>query len=147
MRRSLLLAVPLLFVAVAGEAQAQDWRPPSSQMPMMPRSSEIRGDDWLGSRSEWFRGLDRVAGVAASGLRASGEPRGGSEFVQVARFTSGPLPVVVWSDRNGDNRADIIEIFRGGSVVVQLIDADYDGNANVIRTYDASGELINQERF
>lgn len=146
MRLSLLLVAPLLFLPASAEAQAPDWRPPSSEMPMMPRTAEIQGD-WLGSRSEWFQGLDRIAGVAASGLRASGEPRGSSDYVQVARFTDGPLPVVVWSDRNGDNRADVIEIFRGGGVVVQLIDADYNGSANVIRTYDSAGELIDQERL
>ena len=38
--------------------------------------------------------------------------------------TSGPLPVVIWSDRNGDDRADIIEIFRSTtkeSVMIMLI--------------------------
>ena len=146
MRRSLLFALCLLLLPAAASAQASDWRPPSTQMPMMPRVTEIRGD-WQSGRAEWFRGIDAVSGVAASTLRASGEPSSGSGFVHVARFTSGPLPVVVWSDRNGDNRADIIEIFRSGSVVIQLIDADYDGNANVIRTYDANGELVNQERL
>lgn len=144
MRLSLLLAALLLLLT--GAAQAQDWRPPSSEMPMMPRVSEIRGE-WLGPRAEWFRGLEEVAGVSASGLRAAGDARGGGEYVQVARFTSGPFPVVVWSDRNGDNRADMIEIFRSGSVVVQLIDADYDGRANVIRRYDGAGTLVNQERL
>ncbi|HEX6070682.1 MAG TPA: hypothetical protein VFZ18_12680, partial [Longimicrobiaceae bacterium] len=67
--------------------------------------------------------------------------------VQVVRFTSGPLPVVIWSDRNGDDRADIIEIFRSGGVIIQLIDADYDGRANVLRTYDSDGELVRQERL
>lgn len=146
MRRLLLLFVPLLLLPAVASAQAPDWRPPSSQMPMMPSAAEIRGD-WLGPRADWFRGLDNVAGVAASGLRASGEPRSGSDFVQIARFTNGPLPVVIWSDRNGDDRADIIEIYRGGGVIIQVIDADYNGSANVIRTYDASGELINQERL
>src|SRR5690606_7193267 len=103
--------------------------------------------DWLGSHSEWFRGLDGIAGVSASSLRASGEPRGGSEHVQIARFTSGPLPVVVWSDRNGDDRADMVEIYRSGGVIIQVIDADYDGNANVIRRYGPGGDLLSQERM
>jgi hypothetical protein len=145
--RRLLLLVPLLVLAPSvASAQAPSWRPPSAEMPMMPRAAEIQGD-WLGSRAGWFRGLDDVAGVSASGLRASGEPRSGSEHVQIARFTTGPLPVVIWSDRNGDDRADIIEIFRSGGVIIQVIDADYNGSANVIRTYDAEGELINQERL
>jgi hypothetical protein len=146
MFRPLLLASLLLLLPAAAHAQGPSWRPPSSEMPAMPTAAEIRGD-WLGSRADWFRGLDGVAGVSASSLRASGEPRGGSDQVQVARFTSGPLPVVIWSDRNGDGKADIIEIFRSGGVIVQVIDADYDGGANVIRTYDASGELISQERM
>lgn len=146
MRRSLLFVLGLLLLPIAANAQTSSWRPPSNQMPMMPRATELRGD-WLSPRAEWFRGMDAVSGVSASSLRASGEPSSGSGYVQVARFTSGPLPVVVWSDRNGDNRADIIEIFRSGGVIIQLIDADYDGSANVIRTYDANGELINQERL
>jgi hypothetical protein len=146
MRRLLLSAFLLFLAPAAASAQGPDWRPPSAAMPMMPRAAEIQGD-WLGPRADWFRGLDGVAGVGASGLRATGEPRGGSDHVQIARFTSGPLPVVIWSDRNGDDRADIIEIFRSGGVIIQVIDADYNGSANVIRTYDASGELLRQERL
>lgn len=146
MSRPLLLLALLLLLPVAARAQAPNWRPPSSEMPSMPTAAEIRGD-WMGPRADWFRGLDGVAGVSASSLRASGDPRGGSDQVQVARFTSGPLPVVIWSDRNGDGRADIIEIFRSGGVIIQVIDADYDGSANVVRTYDASGELIRQDRM
>lgn len=145
MRR--LIPAFLLILCTPFIASAQgDWRPPSAQMPVMPTAAEIRGD-WLGPRSDWFNGLDAAAGVSASGLRASADPRSGSDHVQIARFTSGPLPVVVWSDRNSDNRADIIEIFRSGGVIIQVIDADYDGTANVIRTYDASGELVRQERM
>lgn len=144
---SRLILVCLLMVCAPAVASAQAaWRPPSTEMPLMPRAAEIRGD-WLGSRSQWFNGLDGVAGVAASSLRATGEPRSGSEHVQIARFSSGPLPVVIWSDRNTDNRADIIEIFRSGGVIIQLIDADYDGQANVIRIYDANGDLVSQERL
>lgn len=142
----LLFLVPLLLLTPSVARAQANWRPPSSEMPQMPTAAEIRGD-WLGPRAAWFRGLEGVAGVAASGLRASGEPRSGSDHVQIARFTSGPLPVVIWSDRNGDNRADMIEILRSGGVVVQVIDADYSGRANVIRTYDEDGELINQERM
>lgn len=143
MRRVLTLLLLLMAAPVA--LAAQDWRPPSPQMPMMPSVSEIRGD-WLGPRADWFRGVEGVAGVGASSLRASGDP-GPGDHVQIARFNSGPLPVVVWSDRNGDGRADVIEIYRSGGVIVQLIDADYDGRANVIRRYDESGTLLGQDRL
>lgn len=140
-----VLTLLLLLIAAPMTAAAQDWRPPSAQMPMMPSVAEIRGD-WLGPRAEWFRGLDAVAGVGASTLRASGDP-GAGDHVQIARFSSGPLPAVVWSDRNGDGRADVIEIYRSGGVIIQLIDADYDGRANVIRRYDESGTLQGQDRL
>jgi hypothetical protein len=54
---------------------------------------------------------------------------------------------MVWQDRNGDGRADIVEIFRGGGVIVQVIDADYDGQANVLRRYDSGGALLREERL
>ena len=143
----MLRALPFVFLLLAAPAlaAAQEWNPPSAQMPMMPSISEIRGD-WMGPRAEWFRGLNAVAGVGAASLRASGDP-GRGDRVQIARFSSGPLPVVIWSDRNGDERADVIEIYRSGGVVVQVIDADYDGRANVIRRYDESGTLLGQERL
>ncbi|HUE95493.1 MAG TPA: hypothetical protein VMN39_02485, partial [Longimicrobiaceae bacterium] len=65
----------------------------------------------------------------------------------VVRLSSGPLPIVVWQDRNGDGLADVIEIFRNGSVVLQVIDAEYDGQANVVRRYDATGGLIREDRI
>ena len=135
----------LIALAVPGAAQAQqeDWSPPSREMPVMPRASELKGD-WMGPRSSWFRGVDGVSGVAASGLQAVGEPRGGSAHTQIVRFTSGPVPVVVWSDRNGDTRADMIEIFRSGGIIIQVIDADFDGAANVVRVYDTQGKLLRQ---
>jgi hypothetical protein len=52
---------------------------------------------------------------------------------------------MVWSDRNGDSRADIVEIYKSGGVIIQLIDADFDGSANVMRIYDAGGKLLRQE--
>jgi hypothetical protein len=130
----------------AASAQTADWRPPSRAMPTMPRAAELQGD-WLSARSAWFQGVDGVTGVPVAQLRASGEPRGGSGFVQLVRFTSGPIPVVVWSDRNGDSRCDMIELLRRGGVIIQLIDADYDGVANVLRVYDARGELVRQDRM
>lgn len=136
------LPLALLGIALAAApaaAQGDAWRPPSREMPVMPASAELAGD-WLGPRSAWF------AGLPARDLRASGEPRGAAS-ARVARFHDGALPIVVWADRNGDARADMIEIYRAGGVIVQLIDADYDGNANVLRRYDASGALLSEERM
>ena len=145
--RVVLFAFALLLASASSVlAQGTDWRPPSRQMPPMPTRADL-GGDWLSPRGDWFQGLDRVAGVAASGLRAAGEPTGGSGAIQIARFMNGPIPAVVWSDRNGDSRADMIEIYRSGGVIVQLIDVDYDGAANVLRVYDASGALLREERM
>ena len=55
--------------------------------------------------------------------------------------------MAVWSDRNGDGKSDMIEIYRGGAVVIQLIDADFDGRANVVREYDSSGSLSRETRL
>ena len=145
MRRYILILALALCAPAAAEAQA-GWRPPSGEMPMMPTATEIRGN-WQSGRAGWFQGLDGLTGVGVASLRASGEPRSGSDHVQIARFTSGPLPVVIWSDRNGDDRADMIEMFRSGGVIIQVVDADYDGQVNVVRTYDAQGKLVNQDRM
>jgi hypothetical protein len=40
-----------------------------------------------------------------------------------------------------------VEVFRGGDRVYQLVDADYDGAANVLRVYSPSGELVREERL
>lgn len=151
LRTFLLLLISSISLALAaGEVQAQsggtDWRPPDRAMPMMPRVADLTGD-WLGPRDAWFQGVPGIAGVQPTALRAAGERRAGSDYAQIARFNSGPLPVVVWSDRNGDDRADLIEIFRQGGVIIQLIDADYDGTANVLRVYDATGKLLREDRL
>ena len=145
LRSRLVLALSFLILApLALQAQGTDWAPPTREMPMMPRVSELEGD-WLSSRAAWFRGVENVSGVAASGLRASGDGRGGANSpAQMVRFTNGPLPVVVWSDRNGDARCDMMEIFRSGGIIIQLIDADFDGAANVVRVYDTEGKLLRQ---
>lgn len=142
----LALLTLLLAVPAAARAQGPDWRPPSREMPSMPTAAELRGD-WLSARGAWFNGVERAAGVAPQSLRATGEARPGGDRLQLARFNSGALPVVVWSDRNGDGRCDMIDLYRSGGVIVQLIDADYDGSANVMRVYDASGALVRQERL
>jgi hypothetical protein len=141
----ILFALALLVLG-AGAAEGQAWRPPTREMPAMPTTTELSGD-WLGPRAGWFSGVARLSGVEPSTLRATGEGRTGGARTQVARFSSGPLPVVVWQDRNGDGRADLVEIFRGGGVVLQVIDADYDGTANVLRVYDGSGTLISEDRL
>lgn len=145
-----VLLIPLL-ARPAGAQAAPDvqWSPPSRQMPAMPRLSELRGD-WLGPRVQWFRGLDRVAELPrerVSGLRPEGEAHDDGEHLQFVRFSDGPIPVAVWSDRNGDRRADLIELYRRGGLIVQLIDADFDGNANVLRFYDMAGTLLREERL
>jgi hypothetical protein len=67
--------------------------------------------------------------------------------MQVVRFTNGPLPVVVWSDRNGDGRADMIDIYRRGGVIIQVIDPDYNGSADVMRIYNPDGSLLRQDNL
>jgi hypothetical protein len=134
-------AAAVLVVALAPRlARAQDWQPPSRQMPQMPAMSELDGG-WRGSLGAWFAGT----GTAVAEVRAAGEA-GGSR-ARMVRFLGGVRPVAVWTDRNGDGRCDMIEIFRGGARVAQLIDADYDGTANALRLYDASGALAREERL
>jgi|GEM_PF-922599 len=142
-----LLALPALLAAVPDlSAQAAEWRPPSTEMPMMPRADELQ-NNWIAANGRWFRGVEAATGVSVSRLRGSGERRRGSEYLQIARFGDGPLPVVIWSDRNGDDRADMIEIYRSSSVIFQLIDADYSGRANVLRVYDEAGKLLREDRL
>ena len=110
----------------------------------MPSVQELSGS-WMSAQATWLAGVQAVAGISQSRLRPVAEGRGAT--AQVVRFNDGPAPAMVWQDRNGDGRADIIEIFRGGGVIVQIIDADYDGQANVLRRYDASGRLLGEERL
>jgi hypothetical protein len=119
-----------LLLASGSAAGAQDWSPPSRQMPAMQVS-----DGWQGPMAGWF-----LPGTSLSAVRAQAE--GG--FV---RFTAGPRPVAAWSDRNGDGRSDMLQLFRGGGVAYQLVDADYDGRADVLRIYDESGNLQREQRF
>lgn len=142
------IPVALLLVAALAEpasSQGDEWRPPGRQMPTMPTLAELEGN-WLGSRAGWFADLQAVTGVAPAELRAWGEPRGGP-VARLVRYQRGPLPIAIWSDRNGDRSADAVEIYRSGALVAQLLDSDYDGDANVLRRYDASGALISEERF
>lgn len=136
----LLVTVCALGAALqlrAQPAQLQSWRPPS-QMPSMPSAAELR-DGWQASGA-WQQGAVQVSGVAA-GVRVLGEVPPGRERANFVRFLSGHVPVATWSDRNGDGRADLVEIFRDGAKVIQAVDADYDGACNLYRVRDASGAL------
>ena len=142
MRRTLGLLAALVAVgavyAVRLRAQ-QEWSPPSRQMPEMPATAAL-GGNWRSSLGAWFGGAGDLNGV-----RALGEGSGGrTGFV---RFVGGSRPLATWTDRNGDGRADLIEIYRNGALAYQLIDADYDGNANVLRVYDARGALAREQRL
>jgi hypothetical protein len=136
----------ILFPGAATLANAQDWRPPSADMPTMPSMAEL-GGNWIGANSAWFSGVGAVSGVDSGSLNAVGQGRSGSAQAQVVHFNSGPLPVVSWQDRNGDGKADVVEIFRGGGVIIQVIDADYNGRANVMRVYEPGGRLAREDRF
>ena len=143
MVRPLQLALLLVALALIAPValQAQGWSPPARQMPAMPAVTELEGG-WVASQGAWFAGADATAlKGSAAGARAG-------KALQV-RFTSAgtPVPVAVWSDRNGDGKSDMIELYRGGTVVIQVIDADYDGSANVVREYDSSGSLARETRL
>lgn len=148
MRRTygLAAAVVALAVLTAVKLRAQqDWSPPSRQMPEMPASSQLDGG-WRGALGSWFSGADE----GLDGIRAVGDemPRGvGNARPRLVRFMGGSRPVAAWTDRNGDGRADLVEVYRRGAVAYQLIDADYDGTANVLRVYDASGALARENRY
>jgi len=133
------VAALTVFAVVRLRAQ-QEWSPPTRDMPQMPASSELSGG-WRGSLGAWFRGADE----GLDGIRALGE--GGGARPRMVRFMGGARPVASWTDRNGDGRADMVEVYRGGAVAFQLIDADYDGAANVLRVYDASGALARENRY
>lgn len=143
---SLAFVAVLLSLTSVDTGHAQDWRPPSRDMPPMPQLAELT-PSWMSARSDWFGGAATLSGIAASDLSVAGEPRPGSHQAQVVRVSNGPLPVVVWQDRNGDSRVDLIEIFRNGAVVLQVIDAEYDGQANVLRRYNDSGALLQEDRI
>lgn len=130
----------------AAQQPAAEWSPPSTQMPAMPSMADLQGD-WQSSLGGWFRGVDDVSGVSLAQMRATGETTPGSARAKFIRFSAGPRSAAVWSDRNGDGKCDMLELFRSGAVVVQLLDPDYDGRANVLRLYDASGALARETRL
>lgn len=149
MRRTygLVAAVVALAVltAVKLRAQQQDWTPPSREMPEMPASGQLSGG-WRAALGAWFRGADE----GLDGIRAVGDglPRDmAAARPQMVRFMGGSRPVAAWTDRNGDGRADMVEVYRGGALAYQLVDSDYNGSANVLRVYDASGALARENRY
>lgn len=133
-----LAVLALTAIPSGARAQGADWTPPTSKMPQMPAPAEL-GGGWRSSLGAWFRGVEATSGVKLGEVRAEGD-------AQSVYFSGEALPVAVWSDRNGDGRADLVEIYRRGAPLAQVIDADYDGTANVIRRYDASGTLIREEK-
>jgi hypothetical protein len=139
------VAVGVTVVAVATLRAQESWTPPTSDMPEMPQSSSLAGQ-WRGALASWFRGAGPLDGVRAVGDGVSSALPGGVR-ARLVRFVGGARPVATWTDRNGDGRADMIEVFRDGAVAYQLIDADYDGGANVLRVYDASGGLAREQRY
>jgi hypothetical protein len=120
-----------LWLAVdAAAAAAQEWSPPSRQMPSMQQASD-------GSfTSRWLIPDPNRSGE----IRSSAS----SGFV---RFSAGPRPVAAWSDRNGDGRSDMLQLYRGTAMAYQLVDADYDGTADVLRIYDGNGQLQREVRL
>lgn len=139
----LLLGASLLGAALPARAQSPDWRPPSRSMPAMPQMAELQRD-WRSAVGPWLNGVTRVSGVSAGEVRAEGETTPGSDRARFVRFLRGHFPLGSWQDRNGDGRADMIELFRDGARAVQVVDADYDGTINKLRLYDASGALIRE---
>ena len=132
----------LVLAALVGAAPlraGQEWSPPSRQMPQMPATAEL-GGGWRGSLGSWFNGL----GVSVAALSPQGD--GGGARPRFVRFTADMRPVEQWSDRNGDGRADMIEVYRDGSLAFQLVDADYDGRANTLRVFNG-GSLAREERY
>jgi hypothetical protein len=130
-----MLAGLLLLALVQTE-----WTPPSRQMPEMPAAAEL-GGGWRGSLGAWFRGVD----FSLDQIRAMGE--GGGARPRFVRYSADMRPVEQWSDRNGDGGADLIELFRDGALSSRLIDADYDGSADLLHSYDRSGALAREVRY
>jgi len=140
------LLATVILVTPATAQDVPDWTPPTTQMPAMPTADDLRGN-WQSNLSSWFRGLDRVTGLSTSGLRAVPEGRGPDGRALYVRFNSGHMPVAAWTDRSGDGRADNIEIFRNGRVMIQLTDSNYTGQANVLRFYHGDGSLAREKRY
>jgi hypothetical protein len=144
------LAAAAVLVMGADRAGAQtpavEWSPPGSAMPAMPTIAELQAN-WQGATGGWFSGVDRVSGIGLGEVRATGETTPGSARAKFIRFSAGPRPVAVWTDRNGDGKADMVELYRSGALVVQVVDADYNGTADVVRLYDSAGNLARENKL
>ena len=137
MRFAAVLCVAL--VAVATHGNAQDWTPPTRQMPMMPRMAEIPSG-WQAGAGPWAASAQGLSGVSVAQMRAVGDAAAQGDRAGFVRFTGEARPVATWTDRNGDGRADMVELFRNGVLAVQVIDADYSGTINAVRHFDGSGK-------
>lgn len=108
-------------------------------MPNMPRMGELAGS-WRSSAGAWGASAERLSGTPSAGMRATGDAAQKGDRASFVRFTGDARPVATWTDRNGDGKADLVELFRNGTVVYQVIDADYDGKADAVRHHDGSGK-------
>jgi hypothetical protein len=151
-RPILLLALAVALALSLGRPapvvaqDAQSWRPASTAMPAMIRYADLQ-TNWRAGSERWLSGTEQASGVRVADMSATGDRNPASDLCQVVRFGRGPVPAVVWTDRNGDGRADLVEIMRSGTVLYQLIDVDHSGSADVLRIYDANGRLVREERL
>jgi hypothetical protein len=148
-RNAFVCALLFLLPTLSTGAAAQDvsgWSPASRSMPTMPRPVEL-GAGFMASAAAWMRGAEEVTGVPLGRLVPVGEGSSAGGRVGFVRFSDGRMPVAAWSDRNGDGRCDLVVLYRGSRVAAELIDVNYDGMADVVRTYDASGALLRETRL
>jgi hypothetical protein len=129
----------VLLAFAARPARAQDWRPASRSMPAMPAPGEVN-EAWVGQQAGWLAG--GASGVSA---RPEGVAGGKARFV---RFNGKDMRMAgAWSDRNGDGRCDMLEVYNSeGALTAQLLDPSYSGTASVLRVY-ADGKLVREERL
>jgi hypothetical protein len=131
----------MIFLALLIALLPADWTPPSRLMPLMPLR-EVLQRDWTAALAPWFADL----GQDLSEIRLSGDHSGGARL-HVAQFFHDLRPVEVWNDRNGDGRADMIEVYENGALIARLVDSDYDGSANILHRYDALRGVRGEERY
>ncbi|MDQ3556835.1 MAG: hypothetical protein M3409_08670 [Gemmatimonadota bacterium] len=141
----LAILVAAIFAAAA-PGSAQEWTLPTRQMPAMPRMAEMAGG-WQEGAGAWAASAQQLSGVSVGQMRAIGDAAPRGDRAGFVRFTGEARPVATWADRNGDGRADMVELFRNGVLAVQVIDADYDGRVNAVRHFDASGKPVRTTTF
>lgn len=128
----------VLLVAASRPARAQEWRPASKSMPAMPAPGDVN-EAWVGRQGGWLAG-----GTSGISARPEGVAAGKARFV---RFNGQDMRMAgAWSDRNGDGRCDMVEVYRDGALAAQLLDPAYSGTASVLRVY-ADGKLVREERL